>query len=116
MDVLPVEQFEVVAGGVMKGFLLGGIDRLRRTDEIDLGTGFDLDKNQDIAVTANQVDFAPSCLVIASEHPVTVAAQESGRHALTVGADLSRRRQPGRGRTFVSVQTFVDELGKGREG
>ena len=99
-----------------KGLLLGGIDRLRRTDEVAPGAGFNFDKNQNITVTADQVDLAPCRFVIAGEHPVTVAAHESARHALTVGADLRCGRQLGRGRTFVSVETFADELGKGREG
>ena len=116
MDFRAVEQFEIAARGMAKGLLLGGIDRLRRTDEIDPGAGFDFDKNQDIAVAADQVDLAPGRLVIAGQHPVTVAAQESGGHALTVGADLRRRRQPGRRPAFVSAQTFADELGKVREG
>ena len=116
MDLRSVEEFEIAAGGMTKGLLLGGTDRLRRSAEIDLGAGLDFDKNQDIAVTADQVDLAPGRLVIAGEHPVAVAAQESRGYALTVGADLPRGRQPGRGRTFVSAQTFADELGKGREG
>jgi hypothetical protein len=113
---LAVEQFEITAGGGAQGLLLGGIDRLRRTDDIDLGAGLHFDKNQDIAVTADQVDLAPGRLVIADQHPVTVAVEEGRSHALTVDADLRRGRQPGRGRAFVSVQTFADELGKGREG
>lgn len=83
---------------------------------ISRGAGFDFNKNQDVVVTADQVDFAPGCLVIADQHPITVTAYESGRNAFSVSADLRRGRQLGRGRTFVSVETFADVLGKVREG
>ena len=115
-DVLVVEEFEIAAGGLTKGLLLAGINRLSGTDNFDLTAGFHLDKNQDIAVTADQIDLALCRFVIAGEYPVTVTTHESARHTLAIGADLRCGRQPRRRRTFVSAETFADELGKGREG
>src|SRR5277367_1246617 len=116
MDILLVEEFEVAAGGFAKGLLFALVDRLRRRDDIAIGAGFDFDKNQDVAVTADQVDLAARRFVIAGEHLVTVPSYESGRDALAVGADFRGGRELRRGRAFVSAQTFADELGKGREG
>ncbi len=114
--ILDLEQFQIAAGGETEGILLALIDGFRRTDETDLGAGFDFDKDENIPVAADQVDLAAGGFVIAGQHLVTVAAHKSARHALTVGADFRRACQFRRGRPFVSVQMFADELGKGREG
>ena len=99
-----------------KGVFLALVDRFRRTDEIASGAGLDLDKNQDVVMTADEVDLAAGHFVIAGQDAITMTAQEAGRDALTISPDLRRRRQLGRGRAFVSAQTFADELGKVREG
>ena len=98
-----VEKFQVAAGGVTKGVLLAGIDGLRGTAKGLARAGADLDKNQDIAVAAHQVDLAIDHFVIAGQHLVTVAAQEAGRDAFTIIPDLSRRRQPRRRNALVSA-------------
>lgn len=59
MDVLAVKKFEITAGGMAKSVLFAGVDGLRRSPEIGAGAGADFDKNQDIAATADQVDFTP---------------------------------------------------------
>ena len=84
-----------------KGVLLALVDRFRRTDEIASGAGLDLDKNQDVVMTADEVDLAAGHFVIAGQEAVPLATQEAGRDALTISPDLRRRRQLGRGRSFV---------------
>jgi len=114
--LLVFQQIEVAPGGMTKRFFFPGINRLGRPDEVDLRAGFDFDKDEKLAMTANEVDFTTRRFEIARQHPVTVTAQERARDALTIIPRLLRPRQPGRRRGFVSAQMFADVLGKVREG
>jgi hypothetical protein len=98
-----VEEFQVAARGMAKGVFFAGIDGLRGTAKGLARAGADLDKNQDITVTAHQVDLATGGFVITGQDLVALTAQEAGRNALTIISDLRRGRQPGRGRTLVSA-------------
>jgi len=76
VDLRVVEELEVTPGGMAKGLLLGGVDRLHRSAKVLTGAGTDFNEDQDIPATADQVDFAPGGAIVAGEHPVTVTAQK----------------------------------------
>jgi hypothetical protein len=92
-DILVVEELEIAVSGVAKGLLLALVNRLHRRDDIDSGAGLHLDKDEGVAVTADQVDLAARRFVIAGQDLVTVPAQESRRDPFTIIPDFRRRQQ-----------------------
>jgi len=54
---------------VTQGLLLALVDGFGRADQIAPGAGFNFHKNQDIAMTADQVDLAIGDFVVAGQHP-----------------------------------------------
>jgi len=109
MEVVASEDFEVAAGGVAEGLALVGADGLDRTTKVLPRAGADLDKDEDLAAAADEVDFAPGGLEVAGEDTVAVTAEVGGGDALTVLPDLRGGLQPGRGRSHAPVETIGDE-------
>jgi hypothetical protein len=64
-DVAATEELEIAAGGGMEGFFLALVDGFRRRDDVDRSAGFDLDEDENVAVTADEVDFTARDFVIA---------------------------------------------------
>src|SRR6202012_1735564 len=107
---------QVMLGGTAQRILLLLADTFPRSAKISTSPAPYFHKNQDLSMTADQIDFAVLDQVIATEHPVTVPAQKGGGHPLTIVPDLRCRRQLRRGPTQRSVETIGDELDKVREG
>jgi hypothetical protein len=102
-NVLDFEQLQVTPGGKAKRLLFAVINGLGRAAKLVCRAGADLDENQDVAVTADDVDLTTRDFVITRQYPVTVTAQESTRDALTIIPDLQPRRQRRRTNALVSA-------------
>jgi hypothetical protein len=57
-------------------FLLAEINRFFGSPMFQMSAEFDFDERQNILVTTNQINFAESALVFASNDPVTIGSQE----------------------------------------
>ena len=103
INSIAIQEFEITLSGVAQSLLFTRVDHLGRLAEVGAGAGLHLDKDQNVPMPANQVNFPAGNAVVAQKHPVSLAAQEGRRHALTVGARFRRRRQPGRERSLGPV-------------
>ena len=102
-DVVAVEEVEIVLGGGIERRLLARIDGLGGRNDVDGAPRFDLDEDEVIAMTANEVDFAAGRFEIAGQYLVALAAQEGRRDALTIIPDLLGCRQRRRRSALVSA-------------
>ena len=96
-----VEHLQIPAGGITQGFLLIGTDGFRGTPELIIGTGAHLDKDEHVAIPADEINLTPRRAEIAIKHAITFAPQKCRGDPLAVGTDFSRclqsrrRRVPG---------------------
>jgi hypothetical protein len=88
-----IETSKITFGGETKRFLLAQIDGFHRPAEGHPGAGADLDKNEDVAVPADEIDLALLGQEIPVENAIAVAAEKSGRDPLTIIPRLLRRRK-----------------------
>ena len=91
MDIGPVEKLKITLGGVAQVFLLIEANGFNGVSENDTGASTYLDKNEDILITADQVDFTPRRAIIAVKNAIAISAKKGCRHPLTVVPDLLSR-------------------------
>ncbi len=114
--VRAIQKLEIFLGGEAERVLFAGVDRFHRAPEIYFSAGADFDEDENIAVTADEIDLALVGQVIAVKDAVTVAAEEGGGDPLTIIPRLLCRRKVRRRRALVSGENRGDEWHKGREG
>jgi len=92
-----IQKLQIALSGISKALFLVGIDGFDRTAKQLTGAGTDFNEDENVAMTADQVDLAACRAIIAVEDGVTLATQESGGNTFTIIPDLLDRRQLWRG-------------------
>jgi len=72
MDIVAFQEFKVVTSRITQGVLLGCADGFDGTAEISTGAGADFDEDEDVAMAADQIEFAPGGAIVTCKYTVTV--------------------------------------------